>query len=134
MEIAIIGLGRMGANIARRLARGGHRVVVYNRSAAKALELAKEEPRIEAVTTLADIAKKLEPPRDAWLMVPAGEATETTLHGLFDRLSPGDTIIDGGNSNYKDTIRRAALVKERGWTSSTAAPAAGYGASPKATA
>ena len=115
MEIAVIGLGRMGANIARRLARGRHRVVVFNRSAEKALELAKEDPRIEAVTSLAEIAKKLKPPRRAWVMVPAGAATDEMIAELLGILSPGDVIIDGGNSNFRDSIRRAAEISGKGF-------------------
>ncbi|MGE5276528.1 MAG: phosphogluconate dehydrogenase (NAD(+)-dependent, decarboxylating) [Acidobacteriota bacterium] len=115
MEIAVIGMGRMGANIARRLARGGHRVVVFNRSVEKAFELAKEDLRIEAVTSLAEIAKKLKPPRRAWVMVPAGAATDETIAELLGILSPGDVIIDGGNSNFRDSMRRAAEIKNKGF-------------------
>ena len=114
MELGIIGLGKMGANMARRLARGGHRVVVYNRTAQKAFALADEEPNVEAVESLEELAAQLGAPRAAWVMVPAGDATEQMVDTLLGILSPGDTIIDGGNSNYKDTMRRAAKVAERG--------------------
>jgi 6-phosphogluconate dehydrogenase len=113
MEIGIIGLGRMGSNMARRLARGGHRVVAYNRSPQKAYALADEEPNVVAVKSLEEIATQLTPPRAAWVMVPAGEATEQMIEALLDILSPGDAIIDGGNANYRDTMRRAAKVAAR---------------------
>lgn len=114
MEIGIVGLGKMGANMARRLARGGHRVVVYNRSPDKAVALAQEEPHVDAAQTLADLVALLTAPRTAWVMVPAGDATESTVAELLATLAPGDVIVDGGNSNYKDTIRRAAQVEAQG--------------------
>jgi 6-phosphogluconate dehydrogenase len=114
MELAMVGLGKMGANIARRLARSGHRVMAYNRSPEKALALAKEESNVEAVASLEDIAAQTESPRAAWVMVPAGDATEKTIKALLTVLAQGDTIIDGGNSNYHDTVRRAAEVAARG--------------------
>jgi 6-phosphogluconate dehydrogenase len=114
MELAMMGLGRMGANMARRLARGGHRVVAYNRTPARALELAEEEPGVEAVTLMEEIATHLDPPRAAWVMVPAGDPTEQMIDALLTILSPGDVIIDGANSNYRDTMRRAVKVAERG--------------------
>ncbi|UCE19642.1 MAG: decarboxylating 6-phosphogluconate dehydrogenase [Gemmatimonadota bacterium] len=111
MELGIVGLGRMGANIARRLARNGHRIVAHNRTAEKAEILAEEESNIEAATTLNEMIEKLAAPRTIWIMVPAGEATESTIEALLEILSPGDTIIEGGNSYYKDTMRRAELVR-----------------------
>lgn len=114
MELAMIGLGKMGANMARRLARSGHRVVAYNRSPEKALALADEEPNVAAVESLGEISAQLSPPRTAWVMVPAGSPTEQTVDALLDVLAPGDTIVDGGNSNYKDTLRRATKVSEKG--------------------
>jgi 6-phosphogluconate dehydrogenase len=114
MEIGIVGLGKMGANMARRLARGGHRVVAYNRSPDKAVALAREEPHVEAAQTLAELAVRLAAPRIAWVMVPAGDATESAIAELLAILAPGDVIVDGGNSNYKDTIRRAAQVEAQG--------------------
>jgi 6-phosphogluconate dehydrogenase len=114
MEIGIVGLGKMGANMARRLARGGHRVVAYNRSPDKAVALAREEPHVEAAQTLAELAVRLAAPRIAWVMVPAGDATESAIAELLAILVPGDVIVDGGNSNYKDTIRRAAQVEAQG--------------------
>ncbi len=114
MELGIIGLGRMGANIARRLARHGHHVVVYNRTTDKALALAAEEPGVVAVTTVPDLAAQLAAPRIAWMMLPAGAATEEMLDTLLGILAPGDIVVDGGNSYYKDTVRRAARAAERG--------------------
>ena len=114
MELAMIGLGKMGANMARRLARGGHQVVAYNRSPARARELAAEESNVVAAESLKEMATLLSPPRTAWVMVPAGEATEQTIDGLPQVLSSGDTIIDGGNSNYQDTMRRADKVGSKG--------------------
>ena len=114
MELGIIGLGKMGANMARRLARGGHRVVAYNRTPEKALALADEEPNVVAVASLEEMAAQLSAPRATWVMVPAGEATEQTVDTLLDVLSPGDAIIDGGNTNYKDTMRRAAKTAAKG--------------------
>src|ERR1700733_749340 len=114
MDIGIIGLGRMGANMARRLARGGHRVVVYNPTVEKAQALAKEERGVIASDSLEGMAGDLPPPRVVWMMVPSGDATEQMLDGLLGILSPGDTIIDGGNSHYTNTIRRSTKVKSHG--------------------
>jgi 6-phosphogluconate dehydrogenase len=114
MHIAIIGLGKMGANMARRLARGGHRVIVYNRTVDKAIALAQEEATVEAVESLEEIAEKLVAPRTAWVMVPAGAPTDHMVDALLGILAPGDIIIDGGNSNYKDTLRRAETVSASG--------------------
>lgn len=114
MELGIIGLGRMGINIARRLARAGHSMVVYNRSPEKALALADEEPDVVAVTSLEEFSTELATPRSIWIMVPSGDATEQMIDALLDILTPGDVIIDGGNSNYRDTMRRAAKVSALG--------------------
>jgi 6-phosphogluconate dehydrogenase len=114
MELAMVGLGRMGANMARRLARGGHRVVAYNRTPARALELAEEEPNVEAVRSLQEIAAQLDAPRAVWVMVPAGDPTDEMIDALLAILAPGDVIIDGANSNYRDTLRRAVKVTEAG--------------------
>lgn len=112
MEIAMIGLGKMGANMATRLLRGGHRVVAYdlNEEAIQAAEAAGAE----GARTLDEVVAKLSAPRAAWVMVPAGEPTENTVNALAERLSPGDIIIDGGNSNYRDSVRRAAALQEKG--------------------
>jgi len=114
MELAIIGLGRMGANIARRLARAGHRVVAYNRTTARALELAQGQAGVGAAESLPELQTLLAAPRAVWVMVPAGEATEDMVDQLLHLLSPGDIIIDGGNSNYQDTIRRGEKVAAAG--------------------
>jgi len=114
MELGIIGLGRMGANIARRLSRGGHKIIVYNRTVEKAIELANKEPKITAVKSLGDFARVLSPQRAVWVMVPAGEPTEQMVDDLLKILSKGDIIIDGGNSYYKDTMRRAEKVSAAG--------------------
>jgi 6-phosphogluconate dehydrogenase len=113
MEIAIIGLGRMGGNMARRLLRTGHRVVGYNLTPEPTQELAKAEGLVPAFS-LDEALQELSAPRAAWVMVPAGEATESTLHQLAERLEPDDIVVDGGNSNYKETMRRAAALRERG--------------------
>jgi len=114
MELGIVGLGKMGSNMARRLAQRGHRVVAYNRTPEKAFALANELPNVVAVTSLEGITAQLTSPRAAWVMVPAGDATEQTVEALLDILTPGDAIIDGGNSNYHDTMRRATRATERG--------------------
>ncbi|MHB9149485.1 MAG: phosphogluconate dehydrogenase (NAD(+)-dependent, decarboxylating) [Thermoleophilia bacterium] len=112
MDIGIVGLGKMGANMARRLLAGGHRVVVANRSPEPVAELAREG----AVPSgdLRELVHLLPQPRAVWIMVPAGDPTENMILGLADLLSEGDVIIDGGNSNYKDSVRRAAAMTERG--------------------
>jgi 6-phosphogluconate dehydrogenase len=109
MQLGIIGLGRMGANITRRLIRSGHEVVVYNRSADKVEALQKEGAvGAESVETL---VSKLSKPRAVWVMLPDGAPTETMIDTLAKLLEPGDTIIDGGNTFYKDDIRRAKALK-----------------------
>jgi 6-phosphogluconate dehydrogenase len=110
MEIAMIGLGRMGANMAQRLMRGGHTVVGYDPAdAARAL---LEKNGAATAASLQQLVAKLKTPRTIWLMVPAGEITDGTVNSLVPLLGPGDTIIDGGNSNYRDTQRRAAAVAQ----------------------
>jgi 6-phosphogluconate dehydrogenase len=111
MQIAMIGLGRMGANMAQRLLRGGHQVVGYD-PAAGARELL-EKNGAETAAALDAMVAKLKAPRTVWLMIPAGAITDGTITSLVPLLSAGDTIIDGGNSNYRDTIRRAAMVAQR---------------------
>ena len=112
MELAMIGLGKMGGNMAERLIRGGHRVVAHARTE-ESIRAAEANGAVGA-RSLDEVVAKLKPPRVVWMMVPSGEVTETTLHNLLERLAPGDTIVDGGNSNYKDTVRRAAAVEARG--------------------
>ena len=112
MDIAMIGLGKMGAKMAARLLKGGHRVVVFDLSEA-AIKSA-EEMGAEGARTLDEVVEKLQPPRAVWVMVPSGSTTEETIEELSEILSPGDILIDGGNSNYKDTIRRGVVLKEKG--------------------
>ena len=112
MELGMIGLGRMGANIVRRLMRDGHDCVVYDVNADAVAELAGEGAT--GADSLEDFASKLEKPRAAWIMVPAGEITESTVSDVAAVLEEGDAIIDGGNSYYRDDIRRAAEVGEKG--------------------
>jgi len=108
MELAMIGLGRMGANMAQRLVRGGHQVVGYDPS--EAARSALEAKGAGTAATLAELIGKLQPPRTVWLMVPAGQITDDTITALQPLLQAGDTLIDGGNSNYRDTQRRAAAL------------------------
>ncbi len=108
----MVGLGRMGANMARRLMRDGHRLVVYDVNPDAVSELAGEGA--EGATSLQDLAAKLSAPRSVWVMVPAGEITEKTVEDVAAALDSGDAIIDGGNSYYRDDIRRAAQVGEQG--------------------
>jgi 6-phosphogluconate dehydrogenase len=112
MQIAMIGLGRMGANMAQRLLRGGHKVVGYD--PADTARAALEQKGADSAASLEELIGKLTAPRVIWLMVPAGEITDSTITRLMPLLAAGDTIIDGGNSNYRDTQRRAAAVAERG--------------------
>ena len=112
MRIAMIGLGRMGANMARRLLRAGHECVVYNRSPEPVARLVAEGAI--GAASLAEVAALLPSPRVAWVMVPAGEVTEQTLMALAEHFQPGDILIDGGNGFYKDDVRRARLLAERG--------------------
>ena len=112
MELAMIGLGKMGLNMATRLARGGHRVVGYARSASSVAEA--EKHGIEGAHSLEEAIQKLNAPRIVWVMVPAGQATGETINRLSNLLSRGDIVIDGGNSNYKDDAVHAALLAEKG--------------------
>jgi 6-phosphogluconate dehydrogenase len=112
MRIGMVGLGRMGANMARRLMRGGHEVVAFDRSAEAVSALAKEGAL--AARTLDELVQKLTPPRAIWVMVPAGEPTESTVRELGAKLAAGDALIDGGNSWFKDDVRRAKDLAPRG--------------------
>ena len=112
MDMAMIGLGKMGFKMAVRLLRGGHRVVAYDLFE-DAIE-ATEAEGAEGARTLDEVVEKLEPPRAVWVMVPSGDPTEGTINELAARLSKGDVIIDGGNSNYKDSMRRAEELTEKG--------------------
>jgi 6-phosphogluconate dehydrogenase len=112
MDLAMIGLGKMGLNMATRLVRGGHRVVGYARSAESVREAMKAGA--DGAASLAEAVKKLPGPRIIWLMIPAGSVTEATISEIVPMLAPGDCIIDGGNSNYRDTIRRATSLAAQG--------------------
>src|SRR5581483_7729839 len=112
MQIGVMGLGRMGANIARRLMRHGHGCVVYDRDPAPGRALAGEGAT--AAASAAEFVRALSPPRVVWVMLPAGAATENAIGELSGLLAPGDTIIDGGNSFWKDDVRRARELKARG--------------------
>ncbi len=112
MQIGIIGLGRMGANIARRLQRGGHDCVVYDRAAEAVKALADEG--MTGATSLEGLAEALAAPRIFWVMLPAGDPTEATIAQLSDIAQAGDVVIDGGNTFYKDDIRRAKALSPKG--------------------
>ncbi len=111
MRMAMVGLGRMGANMVRRLCRGGIEVVGYNRSQEVVDRLAKEEGMLPAMS-LANVVEQLPAPRVVWLMLPAGAVTEQHLAELMDLLEAGDLVVDGGNANYHDSERRAAVFAE----------------------
>ena len=112
MQLGMVGLGRMGANMTRRLVRGGHQMVVSDLSPDAVKELAGEGAT--GSTSLDDLVSKLKPPRAAWVMVPAGGPTEQTVQTLLRLMQAGDTIIDGGNSYYKDDVRRSHMCAEKG--------------------
>jgi 6-phosphogluconate dehydrogenase len=112
MQLGLVGLGRMGANMVRRLQNGGHKCTVFDLNADNIKKLVSEGAG--GATSLEDLVQKLPKPRAVWVMVPAGNPTESTVQTLAAAMEPGDTIIDGGNSFYKDDIRRAAELKKRG--------------------
>ncbi|MDB9822600.1 decarboxylating 6-phosphogluconate dehydrogenase [Deltaproteobacteria bacterium] len=112
MRIGMIGLGRMGMNMAKRLLKGGHEVVVYNRTPEKVDQLVKEGAK--GAYSLAELTKNLSPPRITWIMLPPGSTVEGHIEQLADILSPDDIVIDGGNSYYKDDTRRSQLLSEKG--------------------
>ncbi len=112
MRIGMVGLGRMGANMARRLMRGKHEVIVFDLNPENVQRLANEGAK--PATSLQDLAATLGTPRAVWIMVPAGDATEKTVDALAEVLKPGDTIIDGGNSYFKDDVRRSRKLNQRG--------------------
>ncbi len=112
MDVAMVGLGRMGANMARRLLRGGHRVVVWNRTYARAEALAAEGA--EPVRELAGVPAALPAPRVLWLMLPHGETTQAAIDELAPLLEPGDVLVDGGNSPFQDDVRRGPELAARG--------------------
>jgi 6-phosphogluconate dehydrogenase len=111
MQIGMIGLGRMGGNMVRRLLRAGHQCVVFDRNQDNVKDLGKEGAI--GAASLEDFVAKLQPPRTAWLMVPAA-AVDDTLHGLCEQMQKGDIVVDGGNSYYVDDIRRAKELEPRG--------------------
>ena len=112
MEIALVGLGKMGANMTKRLLQGGHRVVVSDLNYEAAAESVAEGAT--AADSMADLSILLSAPRAVWVMVPSGNATESVIQALGGILSAGDLVIDGGNSNYKDSMRRGTALKEKG--------------------
>jgi 6-phosphogluconate dehydrogenase len=112
MKIGMIGLGRMGANMVRRLIKGGHKCVVFDLNPKNVEELTKEGAT--GSSSLADLVSKLDKPRAIWVMVPAGDPTEKTVMALAELMQAGDIIIDGGNSYFKDDIRRANALKPKG--------------------
>jgi len=112
MEIGMIGLGKMGANMVNRLLLDGHRVVAFDIS--KDAVQAVEKAGAIGAHTLNEVVQNLAPPRSVWVMVPSGQITEDTIQTISDLLSPGDVVIDGGNSNYKDSIRRADELANKG--------------------
>jgi len=112
MKLAIIGLGKMGANIARRLSLAGHEIVAFNRSSQRTMELQKEIA-LDPAYSLEEVIEKLSPPRIVWVMVTAGKMTEDVITQLSSLLEPGDILLDGGNSYYKETIRRFELIKKK---------------------
>ncbi len=112
MQLAMIGLGRMGGNMVRRLAQGGHELIVYDASGDAVKAHAGKG--IKAARDLADVAKQVAPRRIVWVMVPAGAATDSTIEQLVPHLAKGDVVIDGGNSNFRDSLRRAETLKQRG--------------------
>jgi 6-phosphogluconate dehydrogenase len=112
MELGFIGLGRMGANMVRRLLRDKHRIVAYNRTAERTREIMTEGS--DGAFSLEELAGMLARPRAVWVMVPSGDATESMIAELLKVLEPGDTIVDGGNSNFHDSVRRHAKVAAAG--------------------
>src|SRR5260370_18046839 len=110
MELGMVGIGRMGANMAKRLMRSGHTIVGYVRHAEKVQELQKEGAITQGASSLEDLVNKLSTPRAIWLMVPAA-SVDATLGNIVPHLAPGDIVIDGGNSYYHDDIRRATELK-----------------------
>jgi 6-phosphogluconate dehydrogenase len=112
MQLGMVGLGRMGTGLVRRLMRDGHRCVVYDRSPQSVKALADEGAT--GSHTLAEFASKLEKPRNAWVMVPAGKITDEVIASVADVFEPGDTILDGGNTHYRDDLQHAAQLRARG--------------------
>src|SRR5205823_12898898 len=115
MQLGMIGLGRMGGNMVLRLLRTGHTGVAYDRDQQRTSQFDAAEPkRADKATSLADLVKKLTPPRAVWVMLPAGAITEGTIKELAGLLEKGDTVIDGGNTMFKDDVRRAVELQPKG--------------------
>lgn len=112
MELGMIGLGRMGANMSKRLIKGGHKVVGYARHS-ETVDRVVRKGAVGAYS-LKELVQKLTSPRVIWLMIPAGDPIDKTIQTLLPNLKPEDVIVDGGNSNYKDSMRRATMLKEKG--------------------
>jgi 6-phosphogluconate dehydrogenase len=113
MELGMIGLGRMGANMTRRLSAAGHRIVVFDKDKAAVAAMASEGA--VGADSLENVASKLQTPRAIWIMVPSGEAVDETIASLVASLQKGDILIDGGNSNYRDSMRRAEAAQKLGF-------------------
>jgi 6-phosphogluconate dehydrogenase len=117
MQLGMIGLGRMGSNMVLRLLRAGHQCVAYDRNVETTQNFDKSEKnKAEKGSSVADLVKQLKPPRAVWVMLPAGKITEDCVNELAGLLQSGDTIIDGGNTMFKDDVRRAAAIKSKGLT------------------
>jgi 6-phosphogluconate dehydrogenase len=112
MQLAMIGLGRMGMNMAKRLLGGGHSVVAYNRTPQKTEELMKEGAH--GAFSMEDLIQKVSPPRVIWMMLPAGKVIDEHIEALLPLVTGGDVIVDGGNTHFKDDIRRAEMLRKRG--------------------
>ena len=112
MELGLVGLGRMGANMSRRLTAGGHRVVAYDLDAAAVASTVQSGS--DGAASIEELVDRLAPPRAVWLMLPIGQPTEDTIATLVPLLAPGDLVLDGGNANYKDSVRRARELAEDG--------------------
>ena len=112
MQIAMIGLGKMGMNMARRLIKGRHKVIAYNRTPEAVKKIAREGA--QGAYSLEEMVKKLTPPRAVWLMIPAGKPVDEAIESLKGLIQAGDTIIDGGNSFYKDDIRHYQQLNDLG--------------------
>lgn len=113
MQIGLIGLGRMGMNMAIRWKQGGHEVIAYNRTAQKTRDLVAEHG-VEGAYSLEELIQKLQKPRIVWMMVPAGDATEQMMESVMPLMEPGDILVDGANSNWQDSVRRSKIVESKG--------------------
>src|SRR5947209_14368041 len=112
MQLAMLGLGKMGGNMVQRLLNGGHKVIAYDVDPKRAVELSAQGAA--PATTIDEVIAALQPPRVCWAMVPAGKITEELITSLAARMQKGDVIIDGGNANFRDSQRRAKELAERG--------------------